>query len=575
MILIVGKNSVLYKKIKIKKKLKLVNEISYKEIDTVDFSIYKKIIIFSVDKKSEENNLAFLKKIPLDKTIYISTTAVYSLQSGVTCFKYPKIKKACEDMVRSKGGLILRVGIIDGEIIRRAYGTVPFTPILYLSLKINRICNEEKYLDKKIDVLDCYKLLHLKNNQSKNNLVNLLYRFLGFKNFLFQYSLVAVAKLFKLEVYGYTFLASQYMSKTMQIGHGALGGMLNNYIEGNLLDVNHTILVTDRPDKVLNEHGFKKTIIGYYKNGLAKYWHGVRMDEIEKNYYKKNVPFITSRYLKRTPKYKTIYVEKLSITKGLIKILGKNSKMEDVEFVTNKLYLCCGAIENLRLLINNTKQSIKLSDHESTFIGKSNVEDLVKLGLIKKSFLFFVRGKSLRINHSYCNDILLEARPYLDSNNIKKDVYTNTTTKILFNLLSKFSMHRVNEAFYNKFGFALATKKCLLFVQVKYESCITLEIEHSKIVSIKRDRFTEDQWSKISNEVQCLINSYVRLENINSFDGQHLSCNLRLNVDAFKNNELLNMKDINVVGSPSNYELSSLHNTIDSFNYYIKNNELF
>ena len=77
--LIVGKNSKIVKELRESQDLSEFDFISFVDVQTVDFSRYLEIFVFSWDHRSISGNVSLISKMPLHKEVFVSSIAVRAL----------------------------------------------------------------------------------------------------------------------------------------------------------------------------------------------------------------------------------------------------------------------------------------------------------------------------------------------------------------------------------------------------------------------------------------------------------------------------------------------------------------
>ena len=70
--------------------------------------------------------------------------------------------------------------------------------------------------------------------------------------------------------------------------------------------------------------------------------------------------------------------------------------------------------------------------------------------------------------------MLIEVRPY-NSSKLKNNIYADTTKNIILKLFKKFDFETINEAFFNKFGFAIYTKKAFISLQILVKNAVRFD----------------------------------------------------------------------------------------------------
>tara|TARA_B100001027_G_scaffold215828_1_gene190632 strand:+ start:483 stop:2120 length:1638 start_codon:yes stop_codon:yes gene_type:complete len=536
--LLIGANSTIVKKIQ--NNLNGFKKISHKNIKSYKSKDYEKIIIFSWSKSSLEENFKILENIDITKVIFISTTAVMSLKKRKQWNKYPNWKKEIEDYVLKNNGKVLRIGIFDKENAKGLYGYYPYTSSKRLSDYLNNIENINA------GIINCFDI-------KKGELSNLKSYYAKFLNFvaccfpslsIFQAPIEALVKITGIKSYGYTNDSNFFFSNKVLIGNGCLG---SEYSKKYTVD---RIFTSHKKDIKLNKNGFKDTLVGYYKNGLAKFWHGV---SIERNdgFLQKKVPIFVDRAftLKRKINF---HITKINFGENFCELEGINNLNEIKTFYAEKIVLGAGPIENTSLLNQFEDSKITFDDHELLFIGTISLEQAVKEEYVKKLGPFIFPGKVALGSNSGIR-FLIDPRPY---NKIKftENIYADSSLNIIKKLILKFSFSSLNEAFFNKFGIALKTYRISLNIQMVAEDCIEFVGNE-----LKRDRINNNKIENIKIFFSKKIKSFIP-EDSHSFDGQHIIGGRQL-VSNKKIIKLISSGKLEILGSPCDIRLTELHHT--------------
>ncbi len=536
--LIVGINSNIVNEIK--NKLKDYDFISHKDLDKTNLAVYRKIIIFSWSKLSIEANIKIVNSIEKSKLIFISTTAVLSLNRRKQWNNYPNWKKTIESIVLNRNGKIIRIGVWDKNFKKKIYGSFPFT-------SKSKLVNTLNSIEKIEDITNCFEI-------SKGKLGKLQTIFAKFINclclffpsiFIFQAPLEGIIKILGIKSYGYTNDSNFFFQESIMIGSGCLGSEYQKY---KTVD---KVLVSHKKDKYLNNNGFKDTILGTQHNGLAKYWHGVHTRFNKNGKIVKKVPLLVDRGKIFLNKYE-IHVEHINDVNNYFEIKGKSKENIQQSFFSKKIVLAAGPFTNSYLLKDYAKQEIYFDDHESINIGTIDLEEAIeKKFLVQKGFL--ILNQKLDEISSGKYRMLMETKPY-NSLKLRKNLYADTTRNIIFKLLKRFNFESINEAFFNKFGFGFRTKKIFISMQILVPNAIKFSNK-----TFYRKRLTKKDFEDISDVLSSKFNSF-SAENFESFDGQHTMGGS----DFFKNKKLLNLvssKRIKILGSPTVEKLDIFHHT--------------
>ena len=503
--LIIGTNSEIVRKIKAK--INNADYISHLDIFKTNLNIYKSIFVFSWSHNSLLDNVKLINQLPLKKVIFISTVSVLSLQKRSQWNSYPNNKKKIEKIVLNNRGSVLRLGIFDDLKKKHNSSVIPYTSYKHLTKFLNQI-------EYKNQIYDCFELYC--TNKNLSILEKFFYEIsVFFSNIkIIRKGCEVIAKyILNSFFYGYTADTLSLYCKNLQIGYGAIGSQHLKYLNDRLVAVSY------KKDKIISNNGFNQTYIGYDKTGLSKYWHGVYLEKTNNKFYKK-VPFIVDR--KKKPKSSIeVHVKKISYTnKHFLSICKSIDNL--VKIYSLRIILAAGIFENIRLLqslLNNKKLKINLNDHEWFNLGFINLEEAInKKFIIKKWFLIF-RDKLLVKKFNNLN-LVIEFRPFSDLHLENKSFkfYSDLKNNIFIKIIKNFTFLRLNEAFFNKFGFSLYTNKIILCALINNKGSVTYDC-----FDIKKKRLSKNILNKITNEVKSEFKTLVTLEKKETFDSQHIN----------------------------------------------------
>jgi hypothetical protein len=197
--LIIGKNSSIVKKIT----PLFENDydlISHKDISHVDFFRYDHIFLFSWPKQEHQLFKQQIEKIPFEKLIFISTTAVLANQLRQQWNSYPNQKLIFEEHFLLRGSRTIRIGITNADHIKYFHGRLPFTSLLTLASVINNI---DKYETPIIDAFVIARGASRLDVCFANILLWRISKCLS-QNGLIQRLIQGLSKLVGLKYYGYT-----------------------------------------------------------------------------------------------------------------------------------------------------------------------------------------------------------------------------------------------------------------------------------------------------------------------------------------------------------------------------------
>ena len=164
---------------------------------------------------------------------------------------------------------------------------------------------------------------------------------------------------------------------------------------------------------------------------------------------------------------------------------------------------------------------------------------------------------------------MIEFRPDVllkKNSNYSNFFYAQSIGGIFLKLIKNLSLSRINEAFYNKFGIGIKTKKLNIFMQIKNSNCI--KYEKGEFI---RSRIDLIKINQILEQIRKEIIGFKKIENIELGDAQHTMGGANLLDDEIIK-DLLSKNRLKIYGSPSNFDLTSTHHTFDYIDWYNKNN---
>lgn len=529
--LIIGKNSKIIKLIR--NKIKNADFISHNEISHINLDNYKYIFVFSWSHNSFNDNLKLFNKLPLKKVIFISTISVLSLQKRSQWNSYPIYKKKIENLVLRNKGAVLRLGIFDDLREKHNSSIIPHTTYLQL---VNFL-NKSEYKNR---IYDCFQLY-----QTKKNLKMI-------EKFFYQISLLvseitflrkgceAISKFFfKTVFYGYVADTLSFFCNNFQIGYGAIGSEHRKYANNRL------IITSDKRDKIISNRGFNNTYIGYNKTGLSKYWHGVYLKRINNKFYKK-VPLIVKR--NKIPKNSVEgHVVKIINFKDYFVSICK-TKNSLIKIYSLKIIFAAGILENIKLLLTLLIKKIKiiLNDHEWYNLGYIKTDEAIQKNFIKKKWFLIFRDKLF--NKKYKNiNLIIEFRPYskLQLHNDSFKFYSDLNNSIFFKVIKNFTLARINEVFFNKFGFSFYTKRVILTALINNKLSVFYNSE-----KIKKKRLSIKFLKKLTKEIELKFKSFKPSNQNKTFDAQHINGGEKLLEETVIKN-LIRSNKIYIVGFPN------------------------
>jgi hypothetical protein len=546
--LVIGKNSKIVQALK--NHLDNHHVISHTEIHSIDIQKYRKVFLFSWNKKDHYQNLVLLKDFELSRVVFISTIAVLSLAKRHQWAAYPNAKAKCEAMVLEGGGSIIRIGVWDAENLANFYGTVPVTKIHQL---IDAMRHAENHIGGVIQPVECHEGLQRGIRRHLGKLLNRISDSLPAKA-LFQVPIAVLLKYMGIGRYSYTNDCLEFFSDRTIVGYGAIGSKISKYLRK--CNRPHTILVSGQKNRLLNTHGFVGTRIGQDKIGLSKFWHGVYIDNTNGSYFKK-VPLFVSR--PRLPRQaKVLHVKSLRFDDGLFTLELDENLDIPIFYTSNIVHLAAGCVNNARILSESLKENILFSDHEVGIIGSVDTSELLNHGYLQKLGPF-VTGRKIFVERKDSKNYMLDFRTKSSFFGVRhnKNIFNNTTAKIFFRLLVAFNIRDINQAVFNKFGVGIHTKSFEVWLQIEARNCIVLDTSGS----INRTRLCSKAIDDVCSDVKQRFKTFRQKKDIETFDGIHLHSHL----DLVGNSQLIQLivsKKLFLHGiSLSPDELGPFHNT--------------
>lgn len=556
-ILVIGKNSRLFREVA--PSLGAHTAISHDEIAGTDLSRFDDIFVFSWDFHALQPNLDLLAGLPGDRTVLISTTAVHALQLRPQWNVYPNAKAAAESQVLARGGKVVRVGITSEELLDQLHGTVPVTrPEALAKLMSAWDGTQARVID----------LVSLERGRLSGMALRLALLVSALSlalpaSRLLQMPLQAIAKALRIKHCGYTADMLRFFADELLVGYGALGSTYDRARPS----ATRAVLVSGRPNLTLDGDGFVHTVIGLDRIGLAALWHGVETTPCpdDPGKARKKVPLFIPR--RRPPRSRTCvaHVERVAFERDSqrwrVDAAAPNGRA--VQFLATRLVLAAGAIENARLLMGPGAPRARFSDHEIAMVGACPTASALAVGGVSKLGPLIRRSFS-RLQDADGVPFVIEFRPFVASKHGtgKKDAtfYLTSTGGVVKKLIGDLSLSRLNEAIYNKLGVAVNPGTCSVFVQAVSRNAIQVELSAGSRVSLSRSRLTSAVWATILSRASHLIPGFEAAATITSVDAQHIMGGAEL-FAAPGTQELVKAGHLVVLGSPTDQELSAVHNT--------------
>lgn len=546
--LIVGKNSNIARTLEANLSRDQFDLISHAELDEVDFSLYSQVFLFSWSQNSYQENTRLIEQIPPNKLTFISSVAVFALHVRKQWSNYPNWKFKCEKLVRERGGKIVRIGILQPEVIEKINGWYFHTDYNH----ILELLKSEKYSDLK----NLFEIRY--HARSKNGYIEKLSEYFYRQHHHFTGDLAVIDKVFSFILrcfgrvsYSYTHDCNLLACNTLQIGYGALGSEIKE-------SVRNTICVSNVTNKTLNEDGFSGTRIGFDKTGLGKFWHGAYIYK-SGNDLCKGVLFPVRR--PKLPRGTLrAHVEKISwIDENNSFRIKIASDIEDLEIQSKSLVIAAGILETGRLILPMIPQTEELlfDDHDIGYIGSVVTKELVQKKIITRWGPFIQSRRVVKLFDQSDIECLIDFRPFVKEKlSSDPSFYNKPTFQIIIDMLKKFNAYRINEAIFNRFGFSFYTRKSSVFMQALNRECISLR---SKELCRKN---TFEKTEIIIAAIKKEITSFVPLDHWTIIDGQHIYPSNVGSILRFIESQPFSSQ-IKLIGYYKSYKLSSSHHTFD------------
>lgn len=534
---------------------------SHNDLDSIDWQNYNEVFIFSWPKKDFDLYLEKIKCIPVNKIIFISTTAVLALQRRPQWSAYPREKKRFEQYVLSNGGRVIRIGVTDERHSELLVGAFPYTSLLKIGQCINTINSN---IDQIINAFD----LQIGNASGWRRWASVTLQQLSLALPTIgplQMGIHGFAKALGMKHYGYTADANYFFRDKLQIGYGALGR-----VGPKLSPFKDLVVTSPFADEVLNTQGFSNTRLGLNTTGLSRLWHGVELlAGSQTGLWRKRVPFWIDRSGPPKLLHAALHVEQLIATEvgGGWMVQGRDKHQSYVWYWCKELVLAAGPINNARLLQLLFPVPTKFSDHEIAIVGTAPNEEAASAGIIRRG-AFLMLQENIRSLSTNCGlRFVVEARPHVPQKHSvgkKEDptFYLDSTHSIVYKLIKNIDFKRINEAIFNKFGCALYTRNCSIFVQVLVSDAIEMgapdPVEgHTRL---QRVRLTQKQWCQIQNTISQIIPNFMPEPKVTSVDAQHILGGSSLIAEP-QLAKILASEKLRILGSPTLFELDERHHT--------------
>ena len=558
--LIVGKNSKIVKELRESQDLSEFDFISFVDVQTVDFSRYLEIFVFSWDHRSISGNVSLISKMPLHKVVFVSSMAVRALDVRPQWARYPNDKKEVEKLVLGGGGTILRLGFVCRAETLRVHGLVPITTVDDIGAFIaDRV--EQTFEDGTVVTPKVVELFSLKHVSNINDTLRSVIRFdqgnyLIAKTRLIRVAIFILLRLLKVDQRSYSADLILQFQRHIQVGFGVLGAAKHRVSK---TPDSVLLLYSDQPDEILDSRGFSSTRSGKLRTGLAKFWHGAYVIERDGEYFKKVPIFVRRPSLPGGSVSAT--VEKLTRDNGYWIIHATNKYGESTKFCCEKLTLAAGSLTNIRLLGDFLQHSATASDHYLLPAGVITKADFLDSFQPRTIGGLVCNRKVLRgvieSEEGGFSSLCIEARPVLRQT-VSRDVdfYNKQTYGIVMKLITQFSLSRVNEAFYNKFGWGICSNNWELVVQLLDKD----SIKYTPASGFEKRHLNRAILASIDALLTSKFPSFTAFTSRYAADGQHVLGGEGL-ISHPTIVSLLQDNILEIVGSPSKKSLGAFHHT--------------
>ena len=564
--LIIGKNSRIVKSIAAD--LKGFDIVSHLDLPTIDLEKYDFIFLFSWGYHSLDSNLNHVKLIPAKRLVFISSMSILSLKRRRQWNRYPNDKHHVEAHALAAGSTVLRIGVTDPEYARNVLGSFSFTPTeLLRDALINWSGGDSN--DRIINLFEIRKgSISGVRRTICRVMIQVSHCFPAYA--LFQIPIQGISKVLGFKSYGYADDSNYFINSELLIGYGALGSHYDTVVRQRA----ELVLVSGRVDEKWNENGFRNTLIGNGLIGLARLWHAVAhfRKPDDENRVAKKVPLWVRRPRPPRSRRAIAHVNSLKFNGKFWSIHGVDSKRNEIQFFTNVLVLAAGPTQNVRFLGSIVPISCSLSDQEIGMVGTCDLEDAIQLQAVIKIGPFLLRRYSLSgVLAGW--PTLLDIRPLVPNKHIhtaeNAAFYLDSTLTLLGKMTRSFSVYRINEAFFNKFGISFVTRNCSVFAQTLVPNCIQFSPQLKGTDQFHRQRLSEDEWLSIIKSVTEIIPTFKSTGVPVTVDAQHILGGAEM-LKAQKIQDLCNAGSLIILGSPTNEPLGALHHTHGIMNWISK-----
>jgi hypothetical protein len=212
------------------------------------------------------------------------------------------------------------------------------------------------------------------------------------------------------------------------------------------------------------------------------------------------------------------------------------------------------------------KINVSLNDDEVFFAGTISSNEPYLLQLLEIGRLF-VKQKYLHHIHMQDGYLLIDVRPFIPNkaNNLDQNFYNNSLIKIIYKLIIKFNIYRINEAFFNLYGLGIKTRKFSVYCQYSKINSINICANQGHINSLIKKRATSIELMEINNHLLKLFNSFKGVDSqITTVDGQHISGGEEILLQS-KILHHIKGSSLSIIGLPSKKFKDALHTTVRLF----------
>jgi len=155
---------------------------------------------------------------------------------------------------------------------------------------------------------------------------------------------------------------------------------------------------------------------------------------------------------------------------------------------------------------------------------------------------------------------LVDLRPIVKTRQVADEnpnaFYLDSTRTLIAKLIRGFSLARINEAIFNKFGFGVPTMRAAVSVQILVEDCISFK----NYTEIDRRRISSSEWDKIHSYVANTFKTYRPIKIPVTVDAQHIHGGAEVLEIADVAKAIFDQRIV-VLGSPNRTKLGLFHHT--------------